>query len=99
MSDTEGYKKPPAKDQFKPGQSGNSRGRPKGRPNTANILRRLLNKPVPLHKGEQTRTVPAAQAILYKLYAEGMQGNTRALNAYMDIFAMTGRTNDLTDET
>src|ERR1043166_8492741 len=99
MSKNEGYKNPPANGQFKPGQSGNSRGRPKDRPNTANILRRLLNKSVPVRKGDETLMVPAAQAIILALYKDGMQGSARAVQAYMDILAMTGRTNELTDET
>jgi len=39
-----GYGKPPKHGQFKPGQSGNPKGRPKGRKNFPVLLEMCLNK-------------------------------------------------------
>ena len=41
--DDVGYGKPPRSRRFKPGQSGNPKGRPKGAKNRDTILRELLN--------------------------------------------------------
>jgi Family of unknown function (DUF5681) len=41
-----GYGRPPIEHRFKPGQSGNPRGRPKGKKNEATILHELLNRKI-----------------------------------------------------
>jgi hypothetical protein len=41
-----GYKRPPVDRQFKPGQSGNPKGRPKGRKNLKTIVVEALHKKV-----------------------------------------------------
>ena len=46
-----GYGKPPKKHQFKPGQSGNRKGRPKGTKNTATLLREILDRKIELRTG------------------------------------------------
>ena len=50
-----GYKHPPANKRFPKGSSGNRRGRPKGTPNEADILQRLLNKDVRVRVGTAHR--------------------------------------------
>jgi len=42
-SETVGYKQPPRKTQFKPGKSGNPRGRPKRKVNMSESLNRVLD--------------------------------------------------------
>lgn len=44
-----GYKKPPVKNQFKKGQSGNKNGRPKGSKNIFNLLDMELNQKIILN--------------------------------------------------
>ena len=45
-----GYCKPPKHSQFKPGRSGNPRGRPKGAKNETTILREILNKRIAIRE-------------------------------------------------
>jgi hypothetical protein len=48
--DQVGYGKPPKHSQFKKGQSGNSRGRPKGRKNYHTRFHDIMNETVIVHE-------------------------------------------------
>ena len=48
-----GYGKPPRHSQFKKGQSGNSKGRPKGSRNFSTDLKETLEKTDPHHRSRQ----------------------------------------------
>lgn len=58
-----GYGKPPRTHQFKPGQSGNPKGRPKGAKSEATILYELLHRKIPIREGGKTRKVTVLEAI------------------------------------
>src|SRR5271155_1806032 len=55
------YQRPPRKGQFKPGQSGNPRGRPKGSKNIRTYVTEHLNKKIPIIERGKTRKVPRAE--------------------------------------
>jgi tetratricopeptide (TPR) repeat protein len=93
-----GYKQPPANRRFKPGQSGNPRGRPKGRPNVANAMKAAMNQPVAVRMGGKTHRMATPTAILHSLAQQAAAGENSALFAILDIYDMTGRTTDITDE-
>lgn len=46
-----GYGKPPKHSQFKPGQSGNPKGRPNGSKSLSTLLRNALNERIEVNKG------------------------------------------------
>src|SRR5665213_2730176 len=95
---TVGYKRPPRGSRFNKGRSGNSKGRPKGRPNFAEITRDLFNAKTKIRVGEQTLYMPTGEAIIRKLMVDATRGNHRSLMALLDIIEMTGRTNEVSDE-
>ena len=82
-----GYGKPPAEQQFKPGQSGNVKGRPKGAKNKrpafgvellkSTILMEVYNE-IEMHEGEETITLPKATVIVRKMLDKAVGGDTRA---------------------
>jgi hypothetical protein len=72
-----GYKKPPERTRFKPGQSGNPRGRPKGSRNAANIVAELLNEKVIILEGNKKRRVSKSEAIVHSLVAKAFKGDAR----------------------
>ncbi len=80
---TIGYGKPPTERQFKKGQSGNKRGRPKGtKPapllpaKTINdILLQEAQRMVRAREGDQIVEMPAIQAVIRKMHIDAAQGN------------------------
>jgi hypothetical protein len=72
-----GYGRPPRVHQFKPGQSGNPRGRPKGVKNEATILRDLLNRKIDIREGGRVRKITVFEAILLRFTEDALKGNTK----------------------
>jgi hypothetical protein len=81
-----GYGKPPQAHQFKPGQSGNVRGRPKGAKNESTLLRDLLHRKIELREGGKTRKVTVLEGIHLRIAEDSLKGNTKSaaflLNRY-----------------
>jgi hypothetical protein len=80
-----GKYRPPVEKQYKPGQSGNPKGRPRGRRNTKTIIERVLEEPVSVRLGEKTRTLPMVEAILYAQAARAVQGDVRSAGFVFDL--------------
>ena len=74
-----GFCKPPKRAQFKPGQSGNLKGRPKGTLNLATVLERTLREKVIVNKGGKRKTVNKLEAALTQLTDKAASGDLKAL--------------------
>jgi hypothetical protein len=59
-----GYRKPPHHTRFKPGCSGNPRGRPKGVKNLSTLVHEALNEQVVVAENGRRRKVSKPQAII-----------------------------------
>lgn len=78
-----GYKLPPTHSQFKPGQSGNPKGRPRGRRNTYSVLDDLLNQKIPVTQdGKQTK-IDKKTAILLQTVNHSVRGDQRAIQTLL----------------
>ena len=75
-----GYKNPPKDRQFQPGQSGNPKGRPKGRKNVLSILEEVLYRPVKYTENGKQSSMPAIKAIMMKLLKLSLEGNLGAFD-------------------
>jgi hypothetical protein len=77
-ADPVGYKRPPRAHQFRPGQSGNPSGRPKGMRNFKSELREELSELITVRDGEREIQVSKQRALIKSLVAAAIDGNQRA---------------------
>jgi Family of unknown function (DUF5681) len=73
-----GYGRPPAATQFKKGQSGNPKGRPKGTLNFATVLARTLREQVVINEGGVRKTVTKLEAATKQLVNKAASGDPGA---------------------
>ena len=73
-----GYGRPPVQHQFKPGQSGNPRGRPRGRLGMVGLLKKALNERVTITEGGRKRTITMAEAAFKQTARKAVSGDMRA---------------------
>jgi hypothetical protein len=86
MSYSIGYGKPPKRNQFRKGQSGNPRGRPKGsvgipekyEERCKELLLGAAYQPVTVRKGERTFKKPAIQQIFDLIVHQALKGDFRS---------------------
>ena len=71
--------KPPRHTRFKPGQSGNPKGRPKGSKNFATILQQQLTKKITITVDGKPRRVTVQEVIARRLATDSMKGTTKAM--------------------
>ena len=76
-----GYKRPPKSGQFKPGQSGNPRGRKKQVANFKTDLIAELREPIVVRENGRERRLTKQQAFIKQLMALAIKGDIRAINA------------------
>lgn len=99
-----GYGKPPVHTRFKPGQSGNPGGRPKGSRKKTKLpaLNEERLKAIVLEEAYRTIrvndasgevTIPMAQAIVRSMAVNAARGNQRAQRLFTEMLASTERDN------
>jgi hypothetical protein len=74
-----GFGKPPKRTQFKKGQSGNPRGRPKGQPNIATVLVKALREKVIVNENGRRKVITKLEASITQLVNKAAAGDLRAL--------------------
>lgn len=85
-----GYKRPPQHTKFKPGQSGNPAGRPKGSENKTPLLERLLFERVRLDLGGRKRTLSALEVIIYQIRRKVFLGDRAAIRNWLHLTDLCG---------
>ena len=80
-----GYKKPPAKSQFKKGQSGNPNGRPK-QADGVSITEVLDGK----QYGRNGVTVSNREALVIRLLKDASEGNQKAFAKFLTLMIQSG---------
>ncbi|MGY4334515.1 hypothetical protein ACVWWG_008932 [Bradyrhizobium sp. LB7.2] len=73
-----GYGRPPPEHQFKPGQSGNKKGRPKGSKNEATIINKLLNRTIHIRENGRARKITVLEGILTQFANDALKGKDKS---------------------
>ena len=77
--ETVGYGNPPKETQFKKGQSGNRRGRPKGSKNTHTLIQQVLNQKITIKENGNSVRITKKQAMLTHAINKGVKGDLKAI--------------------
>jgi len=80
-----GHGKPPKHTQFKPGESGNPKGRPKGTKNLATDLSEELAEMIVVNEGGRQLKISKQRAIIKSLLAKALKGDTRAATVLLKL--------------
>ena len=80
-----GYRQPPRHTQFKPGQSGNPRGRPKNPTAFDELVEMELGQIVTVREGDQARRLSKLSVIVKQFVKKAMEGEDRALRTLLTL--------------
>jgi hypothetical protein len=73
-----GYGQPPLASRFKPGTSGNTKGRPKGSKNLKTLIREAMTASISIQEGEKTRRVTKLEGVVLRQLQSALKGSDRA---------------------
>ena len=80
-----GYRKPPKATQFKPGKSGNAKGRPKGTKNFKTDLLEELQEQILIKESGKGLSVSKQRAFIKAIMAGAVKGDARAANLILNM--------------
>jgi len=80
-----GYRKPPVNSQFKPGRSGNPKGRPKGSLNISTALIRNLRERVIINENGRRKSVTKLEATLAQVINKAACGDLKAVTVLTNL--------------
>ena len=78
-----GYGRPPRHTRFKPGQSGNPKGRPRQPKSVGQMLRETVSRPITLTENGRRKTVTWLEALFMQTAKAALQGDTKATDRMM----------------
>jgi hypothetical protein len=86
-----GYGRPPKATQFKKGQSGNPRGRPKGSRPVGALLQDILGQRIAVTENGKTRRLPALEIMLRRLANDAMRSEPAAVKLMLSLVDRYGQ--------
>jgi hypothetical protein len=85
-----GKYRPPVHTRWQPGQSGNPRGRAKGRLNVKTELKELLRKKITIRDGETERKLSLPAANIFAHGFKGAKGDVRSTSLFLNTLRQLG---------
>lgn len=82
-----GYGKPPKKNQFKKGKSGNPKGRPKKSRCPLTIIKEELDLSITVKEGNKTITMTKGEAVLKQMVNKAIKGDHRSALTVMEFMS------------
>lgn len=97
MTDDEiGYGRPPERSQFKPGVSGNPKGRPKRKPAAVSeVIKTTLSAPIQYREQGRTKTATRTEVGLKKLVENALKGDLTAAATLLQYREQASRYGDI----
>jgi hypothetical protein len=80
-----GYGRPPTHSQFKPGQSGNPKGRPKGTRKLASVVRAAMTERVTIVQNGKRKSISKLDAAMIQAANQAAGGDHRAMRMLFDL--------------
>ncbi|SIN65667.1 hypothetical protein SAMN02745824_1532 [Parasphingorhabdus marina DSM 22363] len=80
-----GYRKPPEHTRFKPGQSGNPRGKPKGAKGLKTDLREEMAERVTINEDGKSRKISKQRLMIKSMVQKAAKGDVRAQSAVLEL--------------
>ena len=75
-----GYRRPPAETRFKPGVSGNPKGRRKKAPRFSDVTEQVLNKKIEMRIGDRVLRISNREALVLTAVRQALTGKPRLLS-------------------
>jgi hypothetical protein len=85
-----GYGRPPLHSRFKPGQSGNPKGRAKQSRNMRTIVQQVFSEHMQIREGGRLRRMPAIEALVRTTLARAFKGDPKAVASLISIMRQSG---------
>lgn len=86
-----GYAKPPQHTRFKPGQSGNPKGRKRASKSTGTLLREILNETIVVREGSREKKLTRKEAWLRQTMNGALKGDAKASATMIGLLREVGQ--------
>src|SRR5262249_19144300 len=93
-----GYGRPPVSSRFKPGMSGNAKGRPKNSKNLKTLIRQALTAKISIREGSSNRRVSKLEGVVLRQVDSALKGEDRAAMAVIKMAMKMGFLEDAQPE-
>jgi uncharacterized protein DUF5681 len=91
-----GYGRPPKSTRFKPGVSGNRKGRPKGSRPVGALLQQIIQQKIAVTENGKTRRLPVMEIMLRRLANDAMRGEPRSIKFLLSLLEHYGDSSQTT---
>jgi hypothetical protein len=90
-----GYRRPPVAKRFKPGQTGNPRGKPRGDRSVKTILRTTLHEKIAIRTPRGIRKVSKIEALIQSMMNQALKGDAKARDQILRLAQDLGLDSDM----